>query len=77
MEIDIKTAKTELIEWLTTLQDSDLIQKVLELRKNESKDWWDEINEDEKSSIEKGIEEADNGILKPQSEARKIYENWL
>ncbi|SNS11657.1 hypothetical protein SAMN06295967_103248 [Belliella buryatensis] len=34
-----------------------------------------ELNE--KRSIEKGIEEADNGILKPQSEAKKIYENCL
>lgn len=59
------------------MEDSDLIQKVLELKKNESKDWWNEINQDEKKSIEKGIEGADNGFLKPQSEARRIYEKWL
>jgi thiamine pyrophosphate-dependent acetolactate synthase large subunit-like protein len=77
MYLDIKTAKIELIQWLTNLEDSDLIQKVLDLRKNESKDWWDEINEDEKRAIEKGIEEADKGLIKPQSEVRKIYEKWL
>lgn len=25
----------------------------------------------------RSIEKADNGILKPKSEARKIYEKWL
>lgn len=77
MELDIKNAKIELIQWLTTLEDKSLIQKVIELRKNESKDWWNNISESEKKSIDKGISQADNGDLKTHSEARKIYEKWL
>lgn len=77
MELDIKKTKIDLIQWLTTLEDPDLIQKLIELRKNESKNWWNEISESEKKSIKKGISEADNGILKPHSEAKKIYEKWL
>lgn len=33
--------------------------------------------EEEKKSINKGIEEANNDELKSHSEARKVYEKWL
>lgn len=77
MEINIQNAKIELIQWLTTLEDSSLIQKIIDLRKGETKDWWNEISDAEKKSIEKGILDADNGKLKPNSDAKKIYGKWL
>ena len=77
MEIDIQNAKIELIQWLTTLEDSALIEKIMDLRKNETKDWWDEISDAEKKSIESGISDADSGKVKPNAEAEKIYGKWL
>ena len=77
MEADIQNTKIELIQWLTTLEDSSLIQKILDLRKSETKDWWSEISEAEKISIEKGISDANNGQLNSHSEARKVYGKWL
>lgn len=69
--------RLSLIQWLTTLEDSTLIQKIIELRKNETKDWWNEISEDEKESIELGIADAENGNLQPNSAAKKVYGKWL
>ncbi|NOZ35681.1 MAG: hypothetical protein GXO80_10335 [Chlorobi bacterium] len=77
MEANIQNIKIELIQWLTTVDDSSLIQKILDLRKSQTKDWWNEISEAEKISIEKGISDADNGKLNSHNEARKIYEKWL
>ncbi len=77
METNIQNIKIELIQWLTTLEDYSLIQKIVDLRKNQSKDWWKKISQEEKESIEKGISDADRGKLNSQSEARKIYEKWL
>ena len=77
MEINIQNAKIELIQWLTTLEDSSLIQKIMDLRKNETKDWWNEISDAEKKSIETGISDVDNGKLKPNSDAERIYGKWL
>jgi len=77
MEANIQNIKIELIQWLTTLEDSSLIQKILDLRKSQTNDWWAEISEAEKESIEKGISDADNGKLNSHSEARKVYEEWL
>jgi thiamine pyrophosphate-dependent acetolactate synthase large subunit-like protein len=77
MAIDLKNKKIELIQWLSTLDNEIIIDKLMELRESEKTDWWNEISEGEKESIEKGIEDADSGNLKPQSEVRKLYEKWL
>ena len=77
IELNIQKKKLELIQWLSTLEDSNLIEKIMELRKRESKDWWNSISENEKQAIEKGIEDADAGKLNPHTNARKLYEKWL
>jgi hypothetical protein len=76
-ELNIQNAKLELIQWLSTIDDSRLIEKILDLRKDESKDWWSSISENEKKSIERGIEDAELGKLNPHSKARMLYEKWL
>lgn len=77
MDINIQNAKIELIQWLTTLEDSSLIEKIMELRKKETKDWWNDLSEAEKKSIEAGMSDADDGKLNSNSEAQKIYGKWL
>ena len=69
--------KIELIQWLSTLEDSSIIEKLLKFRKEETQDWWNTISEEEKESIQKGIKEANEKKLEPHSNARKIYEKWL
>ena len=77
METNIQNIKIDIIQWITTLEDDSLIQKIINLRQEHNLDWWNEISEAEKKSIQKGIIDADNGNLKPHSEARKVYEKWL
>lgn len=73
----MQNKKLELIQWLSALEDSSIIEKIIELRKSENKDWWNSISEDEKQSIERGLEDAESGKLNPHSTARKLYEKWL
>jgi len=77
MEANIQNTKIELIQWLTTLDDKSLIQKIIDLRVNQTKDWWDTISDTERKSIEQGIFDADSGKISSHSEARKVYEKWL
>ena len=77
LELNIQNKKLELIQWLSTLEDSTIIEKIVALRKNESKDWWNSISEIEKESIEQGLNDANSGKLNPHSSARKLYEKWL
>jgi hypothetical protein len=67
----------ELIQWLSSIEDSTIIEKIMTLRKKETKDWWNSISESEKLANDNGIKEADLGKLSPHSNARKIYEKWL
>jgi len=77
MNTEILSEKLKLIQWLSSLEDVSVIKKLTEIRKNETKDWWDSISEEERISIEKGLAEADDKNLKPHSEARKLYEKYL
>ena len=48
IKINILNKKLELIQWLSTIEDSTIIEKIMDLRKKESKDWWNSISESKK-----------------------------
>ena len=79
MKVDaqILDKKIELIQWLSSLDDKAIIEKLIQFRKSETKDWWNIISNEEKISLEKGIKDADNKKLNAHSSARKLYEKWL
>jgi anti-sigma28 factor (negative regulator of flagellin synthesis) len=77
MDINLQNKKNELIQWLSTLNDVSLIDKLLKIREKEKNDWWNEILAAEKESIEKGLLDADNGKLTSHSTVKKVYEKWL
>ena len=77
METSIQNKKVELIQWLTTLNDESIIQGLIDFRNSQIKDWWKELSDAEIESIEKGIQDADEGNLVSHSEARKIYEKSI
>lgn len=77
MDAKLLDKKLELIQWLSTLEDSSIIEKLVNFRNEETKDWWDSVTDGERVSIEQGIADADNKKLKPHSDARKLYEKWL
>ena len=77
LDFNIESKKLALIQWITSLNDVSMIDKILELKQKETKDWWNEISDEEKESIEKGLSDAESGKLKPHSEIRKKYEKWL
>ena len=77
MEMNLQAAKLELIQWLSTIDDPIIIEKILAIRNNEKEDWWENLSALEKESINEGIEDADAGNLKDHDQARKIYGKWL
>lgn len=77
VELKILNKKLELIQWLSTIEDSSIIEKINDLRKKESSDWWNRISENERKSIELGLKDAESGKLNSHSSARKLYEKWL
>ncbi len=77
VDLNIQNKKLELIQWVSSLNDLSVLEKIIAIRKQESKDWWNSISELEKKSIEKGLEDAESGKLNSHSKARKLYGKWL
>jgi hypothetical protein len=79
MKVKSKIArqKLELIQWLSTIEDASVIEKMMAFRKEEQLDWWNSISEMEQKSIELGIKDADLGKLNPHSKAKELYGKWL
>lgn len=73
-DLQIQNKKLELIQWLSTIEDLNFLEKISEFISRENKkDWADLISDAERQSIKKGIEQADAGRLNPHSKAREIY----
>ena len=77
-ESNVEREKLEIIKWVTGLKDRDAIEKLRLLRDSPKKlDWWNEITDEEKAAIDKGIEDIKAGRVKPHKEAKKLYARWL
>ena len=77
--MNIQAEKLKLIEWLISLQDQSIIEKLKFLRDNSSStdDWWDTISEAEKESIDRGLKDIGEEKTIPHSEVKKKYGKWL
>ena len=76
-DLQIQNKKLELIQWLSTIEDLSVLNKIIDLKKQENKDWWNLVSDNEKQSIEKGLQDADTGKLNSHSKARQLYDKWL
>lgn len=77
MSLDIQNTKIDLINWLTSIEDMDLLQKIKSIQESELKEDWATMSADEKKSIEKGLADLSEGNFKLHSEAKKLYEKYL
>jgi hypothetical protein len=67
----------QLIHWLSTIEDIKVLEKIIDLKKQENSDWWVGITAKEKESIEYGLKDAKAKNLKSHSNAKKLYDKWL
>lgn len=65
--------KSDLHRLIDKINDATILNavKVLLSKGATETDWWDEIGEEEKQAIEKGLAEADRGEVTPHEEVMK------
>lgn len=73
--MEVIESKINLIHWITEINDPILIQKLVLFKEAES-DFWDDLTDYEKMSIEEGLEDIDNNRVVPQSEIQNILDKW-
>lgn len=77
-DLNVEKEKLKIIKWVTGLKDNTAIERLKILREKTKKtDWWDEITDEERAAIDKGLEDIKAGRIKPHREAKKLYEKWL
>ena len=47
------------------------------LEAEEEHDWWDDLSDEARASIEQGLKDAEEGKLTPHKEVMKKYKKWL
>ena len=67
--------KLELIEWLAKLEDKETIEylKLIKDSWSSGHDWWDDLSDDERASIERGIKDIEQGRTTPHEAVKKKY----
>lgn len=74
--MNLETRKINLINWISTLQEENTLNKVEEIQKTTT-DWWDTISKEDKEAINEGLNQLDKGdsLTRKQVE-RKIQERF-
>jgi len=71
----IQAIKRELIEWLSELDDKNLLNTLHSVKKaSESYDWWDELTSEQKKSVERGERDHKKGRILTSRQLWKKYE---
>ncbi len=66
--MDIQAEKYKLIEWITSLKDISLINRLKTVREEASKDWWNELSQEEREGIEQGLQDVKEGRIHSHEE---------
>ena len=67
--------KLELIEWLSKLEDEETINylKIVKDSNDTQGDWWNELTDEQKSEIEMGLKDVDEGRVTPHDIVKQKY----
>lgn len=74
--MNIELEKIKLAQQIFTIESEELLVKIREFISHEQVDIWDELTDEVKASIDKGIAQANSGQLIPHEEAIKKLKRW-
>jgi predicted transcriptional regulator len=77
--MNIQSEKNQLIQQIMELQDSSVIKKVREFLSKETKndDWYHSLSNSEKKSIEKGLQDLENGNVVSHKDVMTSVKNKI
>ena len=77
--MNIQTEKLDLIEWISRLNDSSVIESLRAIKEDytKSKDWYADLNDQELASINRGLKDIEEGRMNSHESAKQIYGKYL
>lgn len=77
MNKDDLLKREELIQLVSTLEDTTLIEDLLHLKNAKNSFSWDELSKAEQDSIQEGLNDVANKKTQPHAKVKDLYEKWL
>jgi predicted transcriptional regulator len=71
--MNIELEKLELMKLLSETNDESILVSIKKIFTTEKKDFWDELTEEQKNEINKGIEDFENGRVYSYEEVIKNH----
>ncbi len=77
--MDIQLEKLGLIEWITKISDTTILQKLVGIKEENSmaEDWSIDLSKNEIDSINRGLKDVEEGKVQSHESVKKIYERYL
>jgi predicted transcriptional regulator len=70
--MDIQAEKLDLIQWLTGINDSNIIRQVSALRESTEKAASNKLSQAEKDAVDKGLQSLNEGRFKSHEDVMEI-----
>ncbi len=74
--MNLQQRKLQIIDHVVNSTDKKTIEKIEKVI-SASSDFWDELSDDQKEAIDKGLKQLDEGKGIPMSKVRKRISKWL
>lgn len=67
--------KLELLDWLLHVDNNDMLYYLKEIKDQSTSqtDWWDELTDEQKAGIERGIKDIESGRVVSHEDIKKKY----
>lgn len=75
--MNIETQKISLAQRLLAIQSKDVLDKIEDLLTQDKSDWWDELPNETKQAVERGIKQADEGKVISHEQARTRIDKFF
>lgn len=74
---DLTVLKKQVKKYLDNADEKTIkmVHAILEI--DAEKDWWDDISDEAKESIERGLKDYENNRVTSHKEVMKKYKKWL
>ena len=74
---EIALMKKQVKKYLDTADEKTVKMVFAMLEVDAQKDWWDEVGDEAKASIERGLKDVEAGRVVSHKSAMKKYNKWL
>lgn len=74
--MNIEATKLELMQLLLNTTKESILMKIKRIYQEETQDWWDELNTEERAEIEEGLLQVKNGMVASHETVMKQFDAW-